>query len=268
FKFAKEPVVPLKLFTNRTSLFGYITTFLHSLVATTVLYYLPVYFQGALLQGPIHSGVSIFGNAFTIAPFAMIAGATVAVFKVYRPQNLVGWALMTIGVGLLSLLKASTSKGEWVGFQLIEGVGIGILFSVTTFPVLAALPLAETAHALAVFTFLRTYAQTWGVTIGATILQNELKKKLPEAFLSVVSAHGAEIAYAAIPQVPHLPEPLRTQVQEAFADSLKVIWYVLAAISAVGFLLVFAVKELPMADVTDEHWGIDEKAKEQDVEKA
>ncbi|KAG8903877.1 hypothetical protein FRB99_002613 [Tulasnella sp. 403] len=268
FKFAKEPVVPLRLFSNRTSLFGYITTFLHSLVATSILYYLPVYFQGALLQGPIHSGVSIFGNSFTIAPFAMIAGASVAVFKVYQPQNFVGWALMTIGVGLLSLLRASTSKGEWVGFQLIEGVGMGILYSVTTFPVLAALPLNETAHALAVFTFLRTYAQTWGVTIGATILQNELKKKLPEAFLSVVSEQGAEIAYAIIPQVPHLPEPLRTQVREAFADSLKVIWYVMAAISAVGFLFVFAMKELPMADVTDENWGIEQNEKAQDVEKA
>lgn len=33
--------------------------------------YLPVYFQGALLQSPVRSGISVFGSAFTIAPGAI-----------------------------------------------------------------------------------------------------------------------------------------------------------------------------------------------------
>lgn len=109
----------------------------------------------------------------------------------------------------------------WVGFQIIEGFGIGVLYAAPTFPVLAPLAITQTAHALALFTFIRSYAQTWGVTVGATILQNELSKKLPLDFLAMFPSQGVEIAYAVIPTIPSLSEPLRTEVREAFAESLK-----------------------------------------------
>ncbi|KAG8899736.1 hypothetical protein FRB99_006465 [Tulasnella sp. 403] len=258
-KFATDPVVPWKLVNNRTSFFGFITTFLHGIVSTAIIYYLPVYFQGALMQGPIRSGTSLFGNAFTVAPAGMACGIAVTVLGYYRPQNFIGWALTTVGTGLLTLLKATTPKGQWVGFQLVEGVGLGILFTAPQFPILAAVPVTETAHALAFFTFVRAYSQTWGVTIGATILQNELKKRLPESFLAMFPADGVEIAYAAIPTIPSLPDPLRMQVRTAFADGLRVIWYVMIAISVVGAFTVFAMKELKMHEVTDDEWGLKQK---------
>ncbi|KAG8951997.1 hypothetical protein FRC04_005330 [Tulasnella sp. 424] len=267
-----EPVVPWELIANRTSCTGYASVFLHGIVSTAVIYYLPLYFQASLEQSPVKSGVSLFGNAFTIAPGAIAAGASAAIFTVYRPQNAIGWVLTAIGVGLLSLLDTSSSKAEWVGYQVIEGIGLGFLFTAPQFPVLAPLPVTETAHALAFFTFVRSFAQTWGVTIGSTILQNELKKKLPQAFLEGLGSgtgKGVEIAYAAIPAIRTLDEPIRTEVKQAFAGSLRVVWLVMAGISAAGILLVFGMKELKMHEVTDEDWGLkEEEKKTEDVESA
>ncbi|KAG8901972.1 hypothetical protein FRC01_009698, partial [Tulasnella sp. 417] len=260
-KVAVEPVVPWELVNNRTSLFGYATTFLHGIVATCIIFYLPVYFQATMMQGPVKSGVSLFGSAFTITPGAIACGATVAIFNIYRPQNMAGWVIITVALGLFTLLKASTPKAQWVGFQIIEGIGLGILYAAPTFPVLAPLPTSENAHALAFFTFVRSYSQTWGVTIGATILQNELKTRLPKAFLDMFPSEGVEITYAAIPQIPGLPEPLRTEVREAFASSLRVIWLAMIGICAVGLLCVFGMKELKMHEVTDEDWGMEERKK-------
>ncbi|KAG8982726.1 hypothetical protein FRB90_006620 [Tulasnella sp. 427] len=268
-KGATEPVVPWELVNNRTALAGYLSVFLHGIVSTAVLYYLPVYFQASLEQGPVKSGVTFFGNAFTIAPGAMICGATAVAFNVYRPQNYVGWILTTIGIGLLSLLKASSNKGMYIGFQVIEGFGLGFLYTAPQFPVLAPIPVTETAHALAFFTFVRSYAQTWGVTIGATILQNELKRKLPSDFVNSLSQSGhggVEISYAAIPAIRTLSEPLRTQVKEAFASGLRVVWLVMAAISVVGTLTVLGMKELRLHQVTDDDWGLKDKQKKGDVE--
>ncbi|KIO20949.1 hypothetical protein M407DRAFT_80977 [Tulasnella calospora MUT 4182] len=269
-KVAVEPVVPWELMSNRTSLLGYVSVFLHGIVSTAVIYYLPLYFQATLEQSPVKSGTSVFGNALTIAPGAIAAGATTAIFAVYRPQNAIGWTLSAIGVGLLSLLDASSSKAEWVGYQVIEGIGLGILFTAPEFPVLAPLPVSETAHALAFFGFVRSFAQTWGVTIGATILQNELKKKLPRAFLEGLGSSagkGVEITYAAIPAIRSLEEPIKTEVKQAFAGSLRVIWLVMAGISAVGILPALGMKELKMHEVTDEDWGMrEEKKPNEDVE--
>ncbi|KAG8924947.1 hypothetical protein FRC00_004517 [Tulasnella sp. 408] len=269
-KIPVEPVVPLELISNRTSFFGYVSVFLHGIVSTAVIYYLPVYFQATLEQSPVRSGTSSFGNALTIAPGAIVAGVSAAIFPVYRPQNAIGWALSAIGIGLLSLLNISSSKAEWVGYQVIEGIGLGLLFTASEFPVLAPLPVTETAHALAFYTFVRSFAQTWGITIGATILQNELKKKLPQAFLEGLASSaekGVEITYAAIPAIRALEEPIKTEVKQAFAGSLRVIWLVMAGISAAGILLILGMKELGMHDVTDEDWGLkEEKKRSEDVE--
>ncbi|KIO20426.1 hypothetical protein M407DRAFT_220692 [Tulasnella calospora MUT 4182] len=263
-----EPVVPWELVNNRTSFLGYATTFLHGIVATCLIFYLPVYFQGTLMQGPVKSGVSLFGLAFTVTPAAVACGATVAIFSIYRPQNAAGWALTTVGLGLLTLLKVDTPKAQWVGFQIIAGLGVGILYAAPTFPVLAPLPVRENAHALAFFTFVRSYSQTWGVTLGATILQNQLKIKLPKAFLDMFPAEGVEITYAAIPQIPGLPEPMGTEVREAFSSSLRVIWLTMIGLCALGLICVLGMKEIKMHEVTDEDWGIEERQRaERDAEK-
>jgi hypothetical protein len=52
------------------------------------------------------------------------------------------------------------------------------------------------------------------------------------------------------------PEPLQSEVKIAFADSLKVLWTALIPISGAALLLSLTMKSLPLAEVTDEEWGI------------
>lgn len=101
--------------------------------------------------------------------------------------------------------------------------------------------------------------QTWGVTISATILQNELKRNLPAAFVQDFPS-GVEIAYAVIPQIPSLEEPLRSEVRAAFAQSMATIWKVLAGLSGAGFLASFLLREVPMQTYTDEKFGLQQQA--------
>ncbi|KAG9035122.1 hypothetical protein FRB95_011989 [Tulasnella sp. JGI-2019a] len=266
-KWASDPVVPWELVNNRTSFFAFITVVLHGIVSTAAIYYFPVYFQGAQLQWPVRAGVSLFGLAFTIAPAAVVCGFLVAKLNRYVPQNVAGWVLTTVGFGIMSMLTVSSPQGWQEGFQIILGIGLGFLFPGPTYPVLAAVPISESAHALALFTFVRNLAQTFGVTIGSTILQNELKRKLPPTFLETVSAEGAaEIAYSVIPVVGALPEPLKAQVRDAFAGSVQMIWRVMIGLSAAGLLAALAMQELKMHEATDEDWGMAEREK-QDEEK-
>lgn len=107
--------------------------------------------------------------------------------------------------------------------------------------------------------------QTWGITISSTILQNELHKKLPAAFIAQFPS-GLEIAYAAIPRIHLLPEPLRTEVRVAFADSMSMIWKVMIGISGLGILALFLLQEIEMNNHTDTSYGLDEKKGSEDPE--
>jgi len=80
---------------------------------------------------------------------------------------------------------------------------------------------------------------------------------------------GAEgFAYAAIPIIKTIPEPLRSEIRESFTDSLRTIWQVSIGIAALGFLSVFFLKHYALAKTTDDHWGIEQKkAKDEEVGK-
>ncbi|OCH93791.1 hypothetical protein OBBRIDRAFT_724168 [Obba rivulosa] len=88
---------------------------------------------------------------------------------------------------------------------------------------------SENANALAFFIFVRSFFQAWGITIGATVLQNELRSCLPNEFLSQL--HG---------------------VRAAFACSLDVLWEVMVGMAGLGLLSSLMMKEMPLQNVVDE----------------
>jgi hypothetical protein len=110
------------------------------------------------------------------------------------------------------------------------------------------------------YTKLTSTSQSWGITISGTILQNELKKTLPASFISQFP-QGVEITYAAIPKISMLPEPLRSEVRQAFAMSIATIWKTMIGISGIGLLTVFFLREIPLNTNVDANYGLkDEKA--------
>ncbi|KAL1947356.1 hypothetical protein VTO73DRAFT_14317 [Trametes versicolor] len=254
----QEPTVPLDILKNCTSFGGFLSTFVHGIVSISLIYYFPVYFQACKLSSPGTSGVQVLPTAAFTSVAAVTCGITVKKTGMYRPINYLGWVMTTVGLVLLSTLKADSGKAEWAAYQVIAAIGIGLNWVAVVFPILAPLPVARGAPALAFYNFLRTFAQTWGVTISATILQNELKRKLPQAFLQTLDG-GAEIAFAVIPALPHLDEPLRTEVREAFAESLATIWRVMAGVCAAGFVAVVLMREVPMPTYTDDQYGLQQQ---------
>jgi len=83
-----------------------------------------------------------------------------------------------------------------------------------------------------------------------------LRIHLPPSYLATLPPTGVELAYAIIPELAALSEPLKGEVRAAFAASLKVLWEVMVAVAGIGFLSSLMMKELPLQKVTDEDWGL------------
>jgi ABC-type uncharacterized transport system YnjBCD permease subunit len=93
---------------------------------------------------------------------------------------------------------------------------------------------SQNALALSYFAFLRHFAQVWGVTIGGTILQNALLKKLPAAVLA--TSGSTAVAFQLVAVVRDLPHPLRDEVRRAFAESLVEVWHTMTGIAGIGLM--------------------------------
>ncbi|KAJ7929142.1 iron permease [Mycena leptocephala] len=251
----ERPTIPLDIVGNRTSLSGLLTTAVHGITSMSMIYYLPVFFQASLGASPIRAAVDFLPGALIIAPAAFVAGLIITVTKKYRPVNIIGWMITIIGYGLFSTVRENSVVGQWVGYQIVGAIGIGFIFSAPVFPILAPMPKNRTASAVALFAFTRIFFSTWGITIASTILQNMLRKKLPHDFVSLFPP-GFDIAYAAIPAIKQLEEPLRTEVQAAFADSMAVIWQTMTGVSGLGLLLSFIMQEVEMDTTVDESYAL------------
>ena len=89
--------------------------------------YIPVYFQAVKDASPIRSGVDVLPMALFISLFALATGAGVGIIGKYRVLNVVGWILLTVGFGILTLMKADIGQAKWVGDQIVVAAGMGVL---------------------------------------------------------------------------------------------------------------------------------------------
>jgi hypothetical protein len=81
-----------------------------------------------------------------------------------------------------------------------------------------------------------------------------LKKTLPVSFLAQFP-EGVELAFAAIPSIPMLEQPLKNEVQKTFGEALKVVWQVVLGITGAGFVSSLGMRQVQLHTNIDKDWG-------------
>jgi MFS family permease len=259
-RFVSQPAIPLHLFSNRTSATAFSLTFIHSLVAVGTVYFLPLYFQGVLGSSPSRSGVQLLPTILTIILFAGIGGVTMSKLGRYRPIHYVGYAIILLGFGLFTLLDEKSSIVAWVGFQMIESAGVGLIISTLLPAVTAPLAESDTALAAATWTFIRNFGLIWGLTIPAAIFSNRFNQlaatRITDPVIRAVLNGGFAYEHAT-PAFPKLlPEATREQVVWVLNESLRRIWQVTIGFAALGFLLVSFEREVPLRQELETEFGL------------
>ncbi|KAK4703181.1 hypothetical protein P7C70_g3037, partial [Phenoliferia sp. Uapishka_3] len=213
------------------------------------------YVKGA---SPLLSGVEVFPLALTIAPSAILAGWWVSRSGTYKLQNMIGWSLSILGFGLMTILKSDSSTALWAVFISITGLGIGSTLVASSFPVNAPIHPDDQPAVSAFQSFCRAFAGVVAITIGGSILQNRLVEKLPyevfEQFRKAEETSG--IAYKVIPFIHIIPEPLKTQVRDAYTDSLRTVWQALVALNGIGLVLSLFMDDIKMSSKVSAKWGL------------
>ncbi|KAH9954083.1 iron permease [Russula dissimulans] len=240
----KPPVSPIMLHMNWTGASGYIQSFVIHVLSTTLGYWLPVFFEACKGKSPTEAGVDVFGLSYGTSLVAVLTGIAICV---------------TVGAGLLTTLNENITLAKSFGFQIVMAGGLGIIYVITLFPILASIPITQTAPAMALFVFSRNFGTIWGAAVGGVILQNGLKRKLPASFLEQFP-QGAEIAFATIPVIPTLEQPFRDEVRKAFAESLSVVWWTTLAVAIGGSLCTIGMKQLQLHTEVDKDWGAEDAA--------
>lgn len=231
---AKIPLLPLEIFENMDTNIAYFINFVHGIILWAVVYYMPLFFEGAKYSSPIMAGVLALPMTLTVVPCAIVVGVVAARTGYYRWAIWIGWVLTTSGYGLLYMLCPTTTYPALVLLMLYAGIGLGLIFPAVNLAVQASVRPKNIAIAAAMTSFFRCIGQTIGVAIGGVIFQNRMTTNLsghPELSVSA-TAYSLDVV-TVIQHIESMLEsdPRRNTLANGLSESIGTIWAVMCGLA-------------------------------------
>ncbi len=254
---APEPVLPLAVM--RDAVFR--VAFALSLVVGFALFgavtFLPLFFQTVYTASPTGSGLRLIPLMGGLVLTSIVSGRLISRFGRYKIFPVLGTAIMTIGLALLSTLHVATSSAQIDAYLLVLGLGLGLVMQVLVLAVQNAVDFSVLGAATSGVTLSRGIGGALGTAVFGTIFSTGLISALHELLGAETAAHahsslgaaGAQLAHGARlsgAQVAGLPATVRDAYQHAYVQALHPVFIVAAAVAGVGFLLSLCLRERPL----------------------
>jgi len=175
---AKEPIVPLDLWRNRTYAASITATFLISFGFFGAAIFLPQWFQFVQGATPTNSGLYSLALLAGLIISSIASGQIVARTGRYKPVIIVGIAVMAVGLFLMTNLRADTQLPVLWSWMFVTGLGIGPTLSVFTIVVQNAVPFRQLGVATSNLTFFRQIGGSIGLALLGTVFGNRFAEEL------------------------------------------------------------------------------------------
>ncbi|GAB7353926.1 hypothetical protein MBLNU459_g4534t1 [Dothideomycetes sp. NU459] len=247
YRIARSPIIPFGIFNNWTRLGALIACILHGFMLVISSYFVPLYFQSILGASALFSGVLLLPLAIGMTFSAALTGWAISATGRYTIFVRVGFGLMTLGSGLLTILPHS--RGSWariVIFQLILAAGIGPNFHALLVALQTSVKISDAGTAAATFGFVRNLATSMGLVIAGVVFQSAMHKQYPAldaslgpALATTLANGGAE---SSVFYVDTLPEEQKTVARNAYYSSLRDVWILQTAFAAAGLICICFIK--------------------------
>jgi EmrB/QacA subfamily drug resistance transporter len=171
---AKEPMIPLHLFRIRTFAISMIAVFTAMFGFFGAVVFLPLWYQVVQGASATESGYKLLPFLFGLILSSVVSGQLVSRTGHYKWLAAGALALATLGVTLMTNLRADTPDMTLWLWMFIAGVGIGPSMAVFTIIVQNAVPFSELGAATSDLTLFRQIGGTVGLTLAFTLFRNFL----------------------------------------------------------------------------------------------
>lgn len=189
-------LLPPRIMLQRTVAASCLAAFFTYACLLVHTYYLPIWFEAVKGDSAIHAGVNMIPYMCANALFSLMAGIVVSKNGLFAPPAIIGYAIGTIGTGLLSTLQVDTSSARWIGYEILTSAGLGMAIQQGFTAVQTALPTEEVPMGTAAVIASQSLGGAIFVSIGNTLLQNHLldannAARLQDVDVRVVLTAGA-----------------------------------------------------------------------------
>jgi hypothetical protein len=254
WKVSKSPIIPLRIFNNRSNIAVLVASVSHAACYIAVAYFIPVYLQTALGVTPLLSGVYFLATAGALAFILIASSIYVRTTGRYFHVIYFGFFFLTLSLGLFIDFPPYISWSRIFVYQILAGLGSGPLFQAPLIALQANLQPEDLATGSSIFGFSRVLSTSISVVVGQVLFQSVMHKKL-ESFLDsgIPSSLAATLAkgnaVAATFTTDKLTSEQRRVVSAAIADSLSKMWIFYTVIAGVGLIASLGIGKMELSKV-------------------
>ncbi|HEY6539234.1 MAG TPA: MFS transporter, partial [Candidatus Dormibacteraeota bacterium] len=263
---AKEPILPLDLFKNRTYSASQAAMFLMSFAFFIAVIFMPRYYQAVRGISATASGYMLWPLLVGLMGTSIGAGLVIARTGKYKLLLVSAMVTMAVGIFLMTHLTATTGDYPLWIWLFVLGVGIGPAMSGYTLVVQNAVPVARLGVATSTLTFIRQMGGTIGLAIAGTSLSSSIASELPKdlhhngvpaslaghlsassnSSLTGVGNVGAKLAQVLPAQAHPYIGAIVTSLHQALAQAIGTSFWIGLVVAVVAVVATLCLREIPL----------------------
>jgi len=242
---AAEPVLPLHVFRNRNFSVASAMSFLLGMAMLGALTFLPLYQQTVQHLSAVGSGLMLIPMMLGVTVTSLIGGFVMTRTGRYKALPIIGGAIMSVAMFLLTGLGPNTSRLHSAIFFVVLGIGMGFLMQITSVIVQNSVQPKDIGVASSSRTFFQQIGGSIGVALFGAIFARRLTDSLASSGgpASHMNAAGGQLDPVT---VNSLPAAVRHDVFVAIAHGIQGVFWWSAPVAVLVFILAWAVKEVPL----------------------
>lgn len=207
-------------------------------------YYWPIYFQSVRNTNAEVSGINLLPLIVSNSLSMLCAGAIVSKFGHYLPFMWIGPLILATGGGLYQLVRVDSPRGQWIGLQIISGLGYGCCNQMPILAVQVVLKKADIPTGMVMIMFFQFLGGALGPSVGQNLFTDGLLRRLSK----VQSIDGAAVVAAGASGFREVvPPELIDFVVDAFNSALKSVFWVALATPALAWMISLAMEWLKLS---------------------
>ncbi|KAK4508761.1 hypothetical protein PRZ48_002500 [Zasmidium cellare] len=230
----KHATIPGKLIRQRSVASASWFAFCNSGAAWVLVYFLPIWFQAILGVSAETSGLYMLAAILAAVIASILSGAFVTVVGYYSPILILGSIFSATGAGCLTLFTINTTTAEWIGYQVLYGLGFGLSAQTPLIVVQTVLSPEDTPAGVSLIVFLQSIGGSVMIAVAQSIFFNKL-------ILNLSGILGSDAARNVVAQGTTdyrqlIPENLRGPILEAYNNAIIDSWYTAVAVASLGIV--------------------------------
>jgi EmrB/QacA subfamily drug resistance transporter len=256
---AKEPIVPLRLFRDRTT-----TLSIMASIAIGVAMFGSTVFLGQYLQ--ISRGYSPTAAGLLTVPMVggLLLSSTISGILITRTGRwkrflTAGSVLVVLGFGLLSLLDHETNMVALGVFLFVLGVGIGMTMQNLVLAVQNTVAATDLGAASSAVAFFRSLGGTIGVSVLGAVLSARVTSLITEGLPPEV-AGAAGSGSVGLANLKDAPPAIQELIRVSYGDATGRIFLVSAVVAVIAVIAIFFIREIALSTRSGEQRLRDESA--------